>query len=144
MAQKPVEDPAYELGSGWVTAAARARQVNSDIHHNPPLLQQKNPVGQRNSLTDIVRYHDGGEALILPHVLDQRLHLDPGQRIERTQRFVKGKNTWMAHQSTGQGDTLLLTAGEDGGPSRLPASQADLCNSFNGAAAPVFARRGMR
>ena len=42
----------------------------------------------------------------------QRLHLQPGQRVERGEWFVEQEKLRLAHQGSGQRDPLRLTAGE--------------------------------
>ncbi|MCY1555272.1 hypothetical protein D9M68_919140 [compost metagenome] len=55
---------------------------------------------------------EGGEALFQPHPLDQRLHGDAGQRIERTQRLIEREKTRLADQRAGQSRSLPLAAGQ--------------------------------
>ena len=45
-----------------------------------------------------------------PHLLDEALHFDAGQRIERAERFVERKQARRAHERARERDTLLLPA----------------------------------
>jgi len=40
------------------------------------------------------------------------LHLDAGQRVQRTQGFVQQQQAWLVDQRAGQGHALLLPAGQ--------------------------------
>ncbi len=63
-----------------------------------------------------MRDEDGGELLGAPDVLEQPLHLDPGQGIERTQRLVERQEARLAHQRARKRDALPLAAGQHGWP----------------------------
>jgi hypothetical protein len=73
-----------------------------------------------------MRHHHRGEPLLLPDPLDQVLHLDPRQGIERPERFVQQQQARMADQCARECNPLLLTAGKDRRPGVLTASEADL------------------
>jgi len=68
----------------------------------------------------------GREALRLPHVLDQSLHLDPGERIERAEWLVARQQPRMADQRAGECDTLLLPTRPHAGPVMVAAGETHL------------------
>ena len=65
----------------------------------------------RRRLGHVVGDQQRSEALTQPALLDQRLHLNASQRIERAKRLIKCQNSRAAGQSTCQGNTLLLPPG---------------------------------
>src|SRR5690606_11444319 len=70
------------------------------------------PVCQRHGFPNVMGDEKGGETLFAPHTLDQGLHGDAGQRIERAERFIKGEKPGLADQGAGESGTLPLTAGQ--------------------------------
>ena len=52
-------------------------------------LNQKDAIGECNGLRHVVSHQERGKPLLAPDALDQLLHLDPRECIERTQRFVQ-------------------------------------------------------
>ena len=62
----------------------------------------------------------------LAQLAQQRVHADPGERVERTERLVGQQQLRVADQRAGQRDALLLAAGQLVGPRLLAAGEADL------------------
>ena len=90
----------------------RGRGRSTGISIATRQLQQHDAVGQRHRLGHVVGHQDRGEALVLPDLLDQGLHLDPGQRVERAERLVQRQQPRVADQGAGQRHALLLPAGQ--------------------------------
>ncbi len=61
-----------------------------------------------------------------PQLGDERLHLAPGQRVQRAERLVQQQEFGLPHQRTGQRDALRLPAGQRLGPYGRPLRDADL------------------
>ena len=58
---------------------------------------------------------NGGDPQALLHVADLQAHLDPQLGVEIRQRLIEEQHLGAYHHGAGQGDTLLLAAGELGG-----------------------------
>ena len=54
--------------------------------------------------------------MLAPDAVEQPVHLDPGQRVERAERLVEEEHAGAADQRAGERDALLLAAGEDRRP----------------------------
>ena len=105
---------------------ARARQIDAMIERDPAVLDEQYAIGERDGLGHIVSHHDRREFLLEPHALDQPPHRQAGQRIQRAERFVKGKQAGLAHQCARQRHALLLTAGQYRRPVSAPFLESDL------------------
>ena len=83
---------------------------------NLPLAENENPIGERNGFIHVVRDQQHGRLMPRPEAEHQPVHGDPGQRVERAERFIEQQQAWLADQRPGQRRTLRLTAGQRGGP----------------------------
>ncbi|MNO84811.1 hypothetical protein D3C76_761640 [compost metagenome] len=75
--------------------------------------------------------------MLLPQAFDQLLHLDAGQRIQRAERFVEQQQARPVDQRAGQGDALLLAAGQGRRPFMGAIRQPHFLQRLQGLAAPV-------
>ncbi len=75
--------------------------------------------------------------MLLPEPLDQLLHLDAGQRVQRAQRFVQQQQARLVDQRTGQGHALLLAAGQRCRPFPGAVGQAHRFQGVQGLGPPV-------
>ncbi len=75
--------------------------------------------------------------MLQPEPLDQLLHLDAGQRIQRAQWFVQQQQAWLVDQRAGQRHALLLPAGQGRRPLVGAFGQADLGQRLFGPWPPV-------
>jgi len=82
--------------------------------------------------------HDGDAAA--GQGLQQRQHLEAGAGVEVAGGFVAEQELGPADQGAGDGDALLLAAGELVGSVVLALGQADLGQGLAGPAPPVGAR----
>ena len=105
-----VEDAALQGGKRGIAAVARPRHVDRKIKRNAAFLDDEDTVGERHCLADIMRDEKGGKAAAPPDLLDENLHIDSGQRVERTKRFVEGKKARPANKGSREGNTLALAA----------------------------------
>ena len=77
----------------------------------------------------------------LPELADQRLRLDPGQRVERAERLVEQHQIGIAYQGARERSALRLTAGEDFRPDLGPMRQPDFRQGGLGPRAIVATRQ---
>mmetsp|Transcript_2591 Transcript_2591/g.6027 ORF Transcript_2591/g.6027 Transcript_2591/m.6027 type:complete len:289 (-) Transcript_2591:968-1834(-) len=89
------------------------------------------PVHQNNYLVSVadgaqsVRDDDGGVATALQQSVQSRLHHSLASRVQRRRGLVQDQDLRVAHDSTGDGDALLLPAGE--GHASLPHERIIAC-----------------
>ena len=62
-----------------------AGRVDGEVEADLAASIGEHPIGQSQRLGDVVGDQQGGKALVLPDALQQALHLDAGQGVERTQ-----------------------------------------------------------
>ena len=124
--QHPVEDAFLDGGKRRVALRAGPGQVDALVQRDAPVLDQDHPVGQGHRLLHVVRHQQRGEAVLLPQAFDQAVHLDAGQRVQRTQWLVQQQQPGLVHQRTGQGHALALAAGQACRPFVFALGQADI------------------
>ena len=98
---------AGELGR---TSPARPRQIDRNVGCDCAMVDQHDPIPERDGFRNVVSDQNRREAVRQPNLLDQTLHLDACQRIERAERLVERQNARRAHEGARKGDTLLLAA----------------------------------
>ena len=108
------------------------------------VLDDQHAIGQRDGFGDVVRHQDRGKALIVPDPLQQPLHRNPRQRIERAERLVERQHARMADQRARQRHALLLSAGQHRRPLRRACRRGRLrpARSRRGPARPASCARG--
>ena len=118
-----------EGGGRGVVELARRPLLGDDgaVHHD-------DPVGDRQRLGLVVGDVDDGEAEGLLQLAD--LVADPAAQlgVEVRERLVEEQHLRLEHQRPGDGDALLLAAGELGGEARLEAGEPDEREAVGGAA----------
>lgn len=92
------------------------RQRHRLIERNASLFDQQDPVGKRDGLLHVVRHEQRGKAMLTPQPLDQRMHLDAGQGVERAERLVQQQQLRTMHERARQRDALPLAARQLRGP----------------------------
>ena len=83
---------------------------------NASLIDQHNPVGKRHSLFDVMGDKHRRTATLPPEIVNQSLHFQASQGVERGKRLVEKKQPRVADQRTGQSNALLLTSRQDRRP----------------------------
>ena len=80
------------------------------------LAQDDDAVGKLEGLVDVVGHqqHRGGFGAV--DVQQQVLHLDPGERVQRAERFIEEQDTGVAGEGPGQRGPLGHAAGNFAGP----------------------------
>src|ERR1700682_4530030 len=114
--QKTAQDRAFQCREVGRAALAGTRDIDIDVMRDTAVFNDQNPVGQCDGFGDVMRDKDRRKSLIAPDPLQQPLHGNPRQGIERAERLVEGENAGMTDQRTRQRHALLLPAGEDGRP----------------------------
>ena len=89
------------------------------------LVHDHHSVGHGQGLLLVVGDVDEGDAHGLLDALEFDLHILAQTQIQRAQRLVQQKDLGPVHQSTGDGDPLLLAAGQRGDRPLLKALQVD-------------------
>jgi hypothetical protein len=77
-----------------------------------------------------VRDHDQRLAVVLDRLAEQRKDLAACPRVEVAGRLVREDDRRVGDQCPGDGDALLLTTGELGGPVLPPVGEADTAHQL--------------
>lgn len=110
LAEDAGQDLVHQCGKGGIPALARPGKRDVDVHGDHPVLNQDYPVGQGDSLFDIMGNQQCCELLLLPNPFNQSLHLNPGERVQCPERFIQQQKTGFTGESPGQGDPLPLSS----------------------------------
>src|SRR5256885_17176087 len=94
--QQAFQDRTFQRGKLRRATSPRARNIDVDIVRDDSIFDDQYTVGQRHGLRHIVRHQDRCKPLIVPDPLQQPLHRNTRQSIERAEWLVEGPNTWMA------------------------------------------------
>jgi hypothetical protein len=89
VAEDPIEHLLLDPVEGGPGSRAWPRQVDLGLEIDHAVLQNHDSIGQHDRLVHVVRDEQSSEPLLLPESLDQPLHTDPRQRVERSQRLVE-------------------------------------------------------
>ena len=115
-----------EPGERRVGLRAATVEVDPRVVAYDAVVEHDDPVGQDDRLVDVVGDEQDGRLVHLAELAQQRVHPDPGQRVEGAERLVGEQELGVADERAGQRRALLLTAGELVGPGLLAAGEADL------------------
>ncbi len=113
-------------GEGRVGLRAAGAEVDAGVVAYDAAVEHDHAVGQDDGLVDVVGHQQHGGLVHLAELAQQRVHPDPGQRVEGTEGLVGEQQLGVADQRAGQRGALLLTAGQLVRPRLLPAGEADL------------------
>lgn len=105
-----------QCGEGRVSGVAGAVDGDALVGDEPPVAQDGHPVGEPYGLVDVMGDQEHGRAVLAAQLVDQVVHLQPGQRVQGGERLVQQQQFGLPHQGPGEGDPLGLAAGERGGP----------------------------
>src|SRR3954447_9445994 len=125
--QKVAQDRAFETRELGRAAFAGPGRVNHNVMGDAPFLDHQHPVGQRDRLGDIVGHQDRGKALIALDALQQPLHRDAGQRVQRAKRLVEGEHTGTRDQRAGKSYALQDTMQDLVG---IVRTEAEMCRAL--------------
>src|SRR6478672_9874542 len=67
----------------------RLGHVDVDVERDRSVSQHDHPIGQQNRLVDVMGDQQHGGCVATTQVLQQAVHLDARQRVERAERFVE-------------------------------------------------------
>ncbi|MNW02478.1 hypothetical protein D3C71_1982720 [compost metagenome] len=90
--------------------SARAGERDRQVERNAAFIDDDDAVGKRHGLGHIVGDKYGGKVLLLPDALQELLHLDARQGVERAERLVECQDERVSDQGTGKRHALLLSA----------------------------------
>jgi hypothetical protein len=80
----------------------------------------------------VVGHHEDRHPVELTELLEEGEHLLAGRRVQRPGRLVSEQQARLVRERAGDRDPLTLSTGEDGGPSRASAREADLAEQLGG------------
>ena len=73
-------------------------------------MEGDDPVGKEQCLVHVVgNEHDGGTVAAM-ELAQQLVHLHPGKCVQGTKRLVEQQKLRLAHEGTGEGDTLSFAS----------------------------------
>ena len=102
---------------------------------NAAVLDHQDAVGERDRFRHVMRHQDCREGLLAPDPLQQPLHGNPRQRIERAKRLVERQHARIADKCACERDALLLPAGKHRRPLYAFIAEADFDQRLLGACA---------
>ncbi|WP_198297468.1 hypothetical protein [Deinococcus sp. DB0503] len=82
-----------------ISAAPRMGQGDAQIFQNAALSEQQHAVHEFQSFFEVMRDEEGGGASIGQERVEQRMHVCPGEGVQRTEGFVKKQQIWAVGQS---------------------------------------------
>jgi hypothetical protein len=90
-----------ELGKRWIRPQPRTVDLDGQIEGESPVGQDEDPVGQKDGLVDVVC--DEEDRRVMPFVQPdhQFVHPDPGEGVERPERFVQEQEVRLTHEGAG-------------------------------------------
>ena len=94
------------------SAQAWPWQLHRKIEGEAALLHDQNAIGQSHRFLDVMGDEQRTKLFFQPEFLDEELHLQTGQGVERAERFVQEDQRRAAGQRPRQGDALTLAAAE--------------------------------
>lgn len=97
---------------GRVVAWPRKRYVQHLTDVCRALREHHDPIRQDERLRDVVRDQHGGEAGLLPQLLELLLQHPSGEGVQRTERLVEQQSRRGVDQGAGQGGALGHTTGD--------------------------------
>ena len=103
--------PADKGGDEEVGRPLIQRLRGADLLDHPQ-VHDGDPVGNRHGLLLVMGHIDGGDPHVVLDLLDDRPHLHPQLGVQVGQGFVHQQHVRLNHQGPGQGDPLLLSAGQ--------------------------------
>src|SRR6266704_7027647 len=93
---------------GVQTSSLQKQRVGTALD-DAPGIDHQNLIGSQNSRKAMCNGHGGSASLQLFECsLDQAF----GLRVQRARRLIQHKDAWILQQDTGDGNALLLAAGE--------------------------------
>src|SRR5437764_339795 len=104
--QAPV---AVAVGNSIRSRGARAELLRCPLHENPPVLDDRHPVGQRLRLVEVVGREQHGLAELLERA-DRLPGVAPGRRVETSRGLVEEDQLGIADQRERQVEAAQLAA----------------------------------
>ncbi len=123
---EPFQQSGAQGGEPGVGDLTRPVQFDVLLMGDPAAVHDQDTVGEQHRLLDVVRDQQHRAAPALPHLPDQALGLDPGERVEGAERLVEQQQAGLAHQRAGEGGALGLASGQGLRPGVDAMTEADL------------------
>jgi hypothetical protein len=111
--KQTLKDGRFEPSEVSRPALSRPLEVDGEIPGDAACFDEHDAIGESHGLGDVVRDQDRSQPLRADHLLDQALHLDARQSVERAKRLVEREQPGRAHERARKGDPLLLAAGQN-------------------------------
>lgn len=112
--------------------------VRGQLLHQPPMMQNEDPVRDRGHDREVVGHEQQREPLLSAQVAQQRQDLALNRDVQPGERLVAQEQRWLQCQGSGNGHALLLTPRQLEGvgvqqPLRVVAGQASRLERFGAA-----------
>src|SRR6202041_2636857 len=108
--QHAVKDAFFKCGKAGAAPRSGSRYVYHFVQCDAASLDQDDAICQTYGLGNVMGYEHGGKAPAPPNVLDELLHFDTRERVQRAKRFVQEQQVRIMNQSASQCNTLPLPA----------------------------------
>jgi hypothetical protein len=105
--------------------------------HDPPVVEDRDPVAHRERLLLVVRHVDERDADLALDLLELDLHLLAELEVERAERLVEEEHGGAVDDRAGERDALALAAAELSGLALAVLRQPDHLERLDRAAAPL-------
>ena len=109
-AQDAVEHELFDVIEGGAGPRSRAGQRHLDLEIDDARAQDDDAIGEHDGFVDVVGDEQRREGLFLPEALDETLHADTRERVERAERLVEEQQAGLREQRAGERNTLLFSA----------------------------------
>src|ERR1700679_1244605 len=86
------------------------------VERDPAVFEDEDPVCEQNCLVDVVRHKQGCRLVTLAELLEQPVHLEAREGIERAERLVQQQQPRLPNEGPRQRNALRLTAGQRAWP----------------------------
>ncbi len=115
-----------EAGERFAGAQPGAGKLDLTIEGKAPIAEHEDPVGEDDGLVDVVGDEQDGRAMAGAQLLQECVHLDPGEGVEGAEGLVEQQQLRIADEGSGEGNPLGLAAREGDGPGPVVVGEADL------------------
>ena len=107
-AQDAVEHELFDVVESGPGPRARAWQRDFDFEVDDARAQDDDAIREHDGFVDVVGDEQRREGLFLPEALDEPLHADTRERVERAERLVEEQEPRLGEQRAGERDALFF------------------------------------
>jgi len=115
------QEQGTQFDEALVAAQPRAGDVDDEIEGDAAVGEHEYAIGEQHGFVDVVRDQQNSGMVPGAELLDEGVHLDAGERVERTERLVEQQQVGLAHQGPSQRGALRLASRQRLGPVVLVA-----------------------